>query len=39
MLISDVAEETKDSSRTLPISLMLGFFINALLGFFVMITM
>jgi amino acid transporter len=37
--ISDVAEETKDSSRSLPISLMKGFFINVLLGFFVMITM
>lgn len=33
-----MAEETKDSSRTLPVSLMLGFIVNALLGFFVLVT-
>lgn len=34
-----MAEETKDSSRTLPISLMVGFAVNAFLGLFVVLTM
>lgn len=32
------AEETKDSSRTLPVSLMAGFFINAFIAIFVGLT-
>jgi len=33
-----MAEETKDSSRNLPISLLMGFFINAFLALFVIFT-
>ena len=33
-----IAEEIKDSSRTLPVSLMKGLAVNSLLGFLVVIT-
>jgi amino acid transporter len=36
--ICRIAEEAKDSSRTVPVTLLVGYTTNVLLGFFVLIT-